>query len=97
MKNSAAFITTQSYSLAKSHSLFMMQIRGRISIRKNMIYKRKNDNLYPTGTVISTKANPDIKLVIMKYIHQTYYCSVLGDAGVNLKYKEKDLVLPGSH
>ena len=60
-----------------------------------MNYKRENDNIYPAGTVISAKADPGVKLVIMKYIHHTYYCSVLGNAGVsNLKYREQDLVPP---
>lgn len=60
-----------------------------------MSYKRENDNIYPAGTVISAKADPHVKLVIMKYIHQTYYCSVLGNAVVNnLKYREKDLIAP---
>ncbi|HEY0653318.1 MAG TPA: hypothetical protein VGD65_09325 [Chryseosolibacter sp.] len=62
-----------------------------------MSNKRENDNLYPAGTVIAAKANPQVKLVIMKYIHQTYYCSVLGNAVVNnLKYREQDLIAPDS-
>lgn len=62
-----------------------------------MNHKRTNNNLYKAGTVISAKADPHVKLVIMKYIHHTYYCSVLGNAAINyLKYLEKDLIPPGS-
>lgn len=60
-----------------------------------MINKRENDNLYPAGTVISAKRDPNVKLVIMKYIHNTYYCSIVGNAVVNnLRYQEKDLIPP---
>ena len=60
-----------------------------------MNYKRENNNIYPAGTVVSAKADPSVKLVIMKYIHHTYYCSVIGNAEVNnLKYRESDLIPP---
>jgi hypothetical protein len=55
--------------------------------------KRENDNIYKTGTVVTTKEDPNRKLVIMKYIHRTYYCAVVGDAAINnLHYQERDLV-----
>jgi hypothetical protein len=54
-----------------------------------------NDNIYKTGTVVTTKENPNRRLVIMKYIHRTYYCAVVGDAEINnLTYLERDLVIP---
>jgi hypothetical protein len=59
----------------------------------HMKFKRANDNLYPMGTVVTTKENQARKLVIMKYIHTTYYCAVVGDASINnLRYKQHDLV-----
>lgn len=60
---------------------------------KTMRFKRENDNLYPVGTVVTTKENPTRKLVIMKYIHRTYYCAVVGDAAINhLTFHERDLL-----
>ena len=56
---------------------------------------RPNDNIYKTGSVVTAKKDPNVKLVIMKYIHQTYYCAVVGNAVVSrLNYREKDLIPP---
>jgi hypothetical protein len=59
-----------------------------------MNYKRKNDNIYRLGTVISTKLDPNVKLVIMKYIHNKYYCSELGNMSCNHKHRETDFIPP---
>lgn len=62
-----------------------------------MNFKRENDNIYKTGTVVTTKEDPGRKLVIMKYIHRTYYCAVVGNAAINnLTFFERDLVVPPS-
>jgi hypothetical protein len=66
-------------------------------IRKSTHYKRSNDNIYKAGTVITAKENPHIKLVIMRYIHRTYYCVVVGgDVKNQLTYYEAELIAPSS-
>jgi hypothetical protein len=66
-------------------------------IRKSMNYKRSNDNIYKAGTVITAKENPHVKLVIMRYIHRTYYCAVVGgDTKNQLTYFEQELIAPSS-
>ena len=86
-------ITQIGRSLNKLHMLFKRQsdIQRR---QKDHIYKRENDNIYKIGTVVTTKENPNRRLIIKKYIHRTYYCAVAGDAATNnLKYFERDLVV----
>jgi hypothetical protein len=64
-------------------------------IRKSMNYKRANDNIFKAGTVITAKENPHVKLVIMRYIHQSYYCAVVGgNVKHQLTYFERELIAP---
>jgi hypothetical protein len=59
-----------------------------------MPFKRKNDNIYEVGTVVTPRQDLNRKLVIMRYIHRTYYCAAVGDATSSiLKYTESDLRL----
>jgi hypothetical protein len=37
-----------------------------------------NDNLYPEGTIICAKADPTLKLMVLKYKQRIYYCAVVG-------------------
>lgn len=54
---------------------------------------RQNDNIYKTGSIVAAKKDPNVKLMIRKYIHRTYYCTVIGDAAISqLRYLEKDLL-----
>jgi hypothetical protein len=60
-----------------------------------MSYRTNSDNLYKEGTIIRAKSDPALKLIIMKYYHRTYYCSVMSDpAGKQLTYFERDLIPP---
>jgi len=60
-----------------------------------MSVKTNFDNIYEEGTVITAKADPDVKLVILKYYQRVYYCAAVGDAGrKNLIYSEKELIPP---
>jgi hypothetical protein len=60
----------------------------------NFERKRTNDNIYKPGTVMSTKGDPSRELMIMKYIHDTYYCTVVGDPESKvLRYREYDLAV----
>ncbi|CAN5480075.1 hypothetical protein BH23BAC1_BH23BAC1_23750 [soil metagenome] len=33
------------------------------------------NNLFPEGSVVFTKANPNIKLIVRRYISRIYYCT----------------------
>lgn len=60
-----------------------------------MNYKRSNDNVYKIGTVITARDNPCQRLIIVKYIHRSYYCAVEGeDLKIQQTYLEKDLLQP---
>lgn len=72
------------------------RIKRPVNPNATMNYKRSNDNVYKTGTVITAKENPQRKLLIMKYIHRTYYCTVVGDALTQLTYFERDLIPPSA-
>jgi len=60
-----------------------------------MSYITNNDNIYKIGATITTKANPEVKLVIMRYYHRTYYCADANDPTQKLnEYFEKQLMPP---
>lgn len=60
-----------------------------------MSYRTNSDNIYAEGTLITAKANPSLKLMIMKYYQRTYYCAVVGDEDKkHLAYFERELVQP---
>jgi hypothetical protein len=62
-----------------------------------MSYNSNNDNLYNVGSIITAKANPELKLMIMRYYHRTYYCAdVKQPHEQHLCYFEKDLISPSS-
>lgn len=47
------------------------------------------------GTVITAKADPGKKLLIVRYFQRTYYCVVIGDvARRQLTYFERELMPP---
>lgn len=61
-----------------------------------MGYNTNNDNIYTLGTIITAKAQPEVKLIIRKYYHRTYYCAVMNDlTQKHLEYFEKELIPPG--
>ena len=54
-----------------------------------------NDNIYPVGTLISAKVNPELPLVIHKYYQRIYYCAVVGDPDhKHFAYYERELISP---
>lgn len=60
-----------------------------------MSYLTNNDNIYTLGTVITAKARPQVKLIIRKYYHRTYFCEVMDDlTQKHLEYFEKELIPP---
>lgn len=62
-----------------------------------MSYRTSSDNIYAEGILITAKANPSLKLKIIKYYQRIYYCSVVGDEnGKQLAYFERELIPPAS-
>jgi hypothetical protein len=60
-----------------------------------MSYKTNNDNIYKVGTIVTAKADPELKLIIMKYYQRTYYCAVVNDPShKHFAYFEKELIPP---
>lgn len=52
------------------------------------------DNRYHEGTIITAKARPHLKLMIVKYYQRIYYCTVIDEPGRNLAYFERELINP---
>ena len=60
-----------------------------------MGYNTNDDNIYKVGAMVTSKSDPDLKLVIMRYYHRTYYCVGINDTGgKQLSYFERELSLP---
>ena len=56
-----------------------------------------NDNLYPENSFIRAKVAPEIPLVIVKYLHQIYYCAVVDEPDrKQLVYFERELINPAA-
>ncbi len=50
-------------------------------------------NNYKSGDIVAAKSNPELKLVIRRYIDQIYYCKVKDDRErKELAYYERELV-----
>ncbi len=55
----------------------------------------QNDNLYKEGSIISAKADPGVKLIIMRYRSRIYYCGIADDVTKKyLAYYERELIPP---
>jgi hypothetical protein len=55
--------------------------------------KRFVQNKYNAGDVVFAKVNPDLKLVIRRYIDQVYFCKVQNDLErKELVYFERELL-----
>ena len=53
------------------------------------------DNKYEEGSIILAKANPETRLLIMKYLQRIYYCvEVDHPEQKQLVYFERELVSP---
>ena len=54
-----------------------------------------NDNIYPVGTMIFAREQPNLKLIIEQYMQRVYFCRVLDQPGTKqIAYFEKELVPP---
>jgi len=54
-----------------------------------------DDNIYAEGTFICAKADPEVKLVIMKYRQRIYYCAAVAHPEQNnFAYFERELIPP---
>lgn len=54
-----------------------------------------SDNIYPIGTMIFARAQPDLKLVIEQYLQRIYFCRVLDQPDTKqFPYFEKELIPP---
>ncbi|UII32800.1 hypothetical protein LVD17_03000 [Fulvivirga ulvae] len=40
-----------------------------------------NENKYKEGDIVYEKTNPDVKLVVRRYLNRIYYCKFQDDAG----------------
>ncbi len=54
------------------------------------------DNIYPEGTFITAKDNPQLRLVITKYCQRIYYCSDFADESRRFAYFERNLIAPST-
>jgi len=62
-----------------------------------MSYRTNTDNIYKEGTFITAKADPELKLVIIKYLQRIYYCAVVSDPSrKHLVYFERELIPPAT-
>jgi hypothetical protein len=53
------------------------------------------DNIYAEGTIICSKAHPDRKLVINRYLKRIYYCKAVDDpTGKLFAFFENELLPP---
>jgi hypothetical protein len=55
----------------------------------------KDDNIYREGTVIAAKADPGLKLTIVRYYQRIYYCAVVNEPDrKHFAYFERELIPP---
>jgi hypothetical protein len=60
-----------------------------------MSYRTNTDNIFPEGTIISAKANPDQKLIIKRYYQRIYYCTAVDSTEKKeLAYFQRELIPP---
>jgi hypothetical protein len=60
-----------------------------------MSYIPEPAKIYPAGTILTAKTNPDVKLEIVRYYHRIYYCSVVEDpTHRQVVYFNNELTLP---
>lgn len=60
-----------------------------------MSFTTNTDNIYKEGTLITAKADPGLKLKIVRYYHRIYYCAIVGDVNQkHLAYFERELIPP---
>jgi hypothetical protein len=51
------------------------------------------ENIFPIGSEVFAKVNPDLKLTIRQYLKRIYYCTVNGNPSQkDLVYFERELM-----
>ncbi len=51
------------------------------------------ENIFPIGSEVFAKVNPDLKLTIRKYLKRIYYCTISNDPSrKELVYYERELI-----
>lgn len=61
----------------------------------NMTDRLLRDNRFEEGSIIVAKANPEIRLLITKYLQRIYYCVELDDPTQKTQvYFERELISP---
>jgi len=54
-----------------------------------------DDNIYPVGTIVYARVQPDLKLVIEQYMHRIYFCGVFEQPmSKQIPYFERELIPP---
>lgn len=58
-----------------------------------MSYRTNSDNVYQEGTIVSSKTDPESKLVITKYYQRIYYCTAVNEpGGKELAFFEREII-----
>lgn len=60
-----------------------------------MNFHSDNDNIYKLGSILTSKMNATLKLVVVKYYQRIYYCAELNNlTKKHLAYFENELNPP---
>lgn len=60
-----------------------------------MSYHTNSDNIYKLGSILTSKVNSALKLVVVKYYQRIYYCAELNDPSKkHLAFFENELNPP---
>lgn len=55
--------------------------------------EEEKENKYDIGDIVYAKANPDVKLVVKRYIRRVYYCQLPEELGrKDIPLYERELV-----
>ena len=50
------------------------------------------ENKYPEGSIVYANENPDVKLVVRRYVQRIYYCRThKGSSDADLVYFEREI------
>lgn len=60
-----------------------------------MSFRTNEDNIFQTGTTITAKENPTLRLMIVTYYQRIYYCVPVNTPDARqLAYFERELISP---
>jgi hypothetical protein len=58
-----------------------------------MSYQPTTPHIYKDGMILTTKENPRVQLVVLRYYQRIYYCGVVGEPDHKpFAYFERELV-----